>query len=325
MELLRRLPRDRDRVPDARREVGAFGAAHPGLHPMLAVDRPPASPTVDYDLLLRHPDGGTVALAWRGDAGVPWAIEYSDHWAANYVVSVDGQHVSVQQALLTMRFTGWRSDDLMTDLVDWAIIHHELEASPRDTPEPELQAAADTFRAAHGLFTAEATEAWLRSLGLDLTQFSRMIAGAVETRRLAVRVTGGDTAIDAFYAADPSRADRVGYLELRGPGPGGGRGLWARALERLQRGEPVQGTIRQRYAFELPPVLATAAPGQVAGGGAGPDTWVAEVLSRVPAPLDGPTRRAIQDHLFRQWLARRREEATIRWHWVEPPIATLAE
>ncbi|HXI19701.1 MAG TPA: hypothetical protein VNH46_01365, partial [Gemmatimonadales bacterium] len=63
----------------------------------------------------------------------------------------------------------------------------------------------------------------------------------------------------------------------------------------------------------------------VAGGGVGPDTWVAEVLSRVPTPLDAPTRRAIQDHLFHQWLARRRKEATIRWHWVEPPIATLAE
>jgi putative peptide maturation system protein len=295
------------------------------------VDRPPATHEVEYDLLLQHPAGGTVALAYREDRGVPWAVDYSDHWAANYVVSVDGEHLSVQQALLMMRLAGWRSDDLMTDLVDWAIIHRELDAGPRDATEAELQECADNFRAAHGLFTAEATETWLRSLGLDLQQFARMIAGAVETRRLAEQVTGGSAAIEGFFSAEPGRADRLGYLEVRGPDAGhgdlagqeSGGGLWERTVASLTRGDAVEGVIRQRFVFELGPELAAARPGQIVRGGAGRDSWVAEVLARVPSPLDRATRRAIQDHLFRQWLVRRRAEAKVQWHWVEPPLATL--
>jgi putative peptide maturation system protein len=329
VELLRQLPRTRLAVPEAKQRAGAFRADHPDIQATLVVDRPPATREVEYDLLLQHPAGGTVALAYREDRGVPWAVDYSDHWAANYVVSVDGEHLSVQQALLMMRLAGWRSDDLMTDLVDWAIIHRELDAGPRDASEAELQECADTFRAAHGLFTAEATDTWLRSLGLDLQQFSRMVAGAVETRRLAEEVTGGIGAIEGFYSVEPGRADRLSYLEVSGPGNGNltgletGSGLWERAVASVTRGDALEGVLRQRFAFELGPELAAAGPGQIVQGGSGRDAWVAEVLTRIPSPLDRATRRAIRDHLFRQWLARRRAEAQIQWHWVEPPLATL--
>ena len=331
VELLRQLPRARLAVPEAKRRTGAFRADHPDLQATLVVDRPPATHEVEYDLLLQHPEGGTVALTYREDRGVPWAVDYSDHWAANYVVSVDGEHLSVQQALLMMRFAGWRSDDLMTDLVDWAIIHRELDAGRREVTEAELQECADTFRAAHGLFSAEATESWLRSLGLDLRQFSRMVAGAVETRRLAEEVTGGAVAVEGFYAMEPGRADRVSYFEVRGPhagngdlaGPARDGGLWQRTVAGVTRGDAVEGVLRQRFAFELGPELAAACSGEIVRGGSGRDAWVAQVLARVPAPLDAAARRAIRDHLFRQWLARRRTEAQIQWHWVEPPLATV--
>jgi putative peptide maturation system protein len=331
VELLRQLPRTRGAVPEARRRAGAFGQDHPELQSTLVVDRPPATHDVEYDLLFQHPAGGTVALTYREDRGVPWAVDYSDHWAANYVVSVDGEHLSVQQALLLMRFTGWRSDDLMTDLVDWAIIHRELDLRSWETTEAELQECADNFRAARGLFTAEAMEAWMRSVGLDAREFARMVAGAVETRRLAEEVTGGHAAIESFYAAAPDRADRLSYLEVRradaepggaGELAGGGR-LWERTMAGLRRGDAMEGVLRQRFAFTLPPALASAPAGRIVQGGSGRDAWVAEVLSRVPSQLDAATRRTIRDHLFHQWLERRRAEAKIEWHWVEPPLSTL--
>jgi hypothetical protein len=44
--------------------------------------------------------------------------------------------------------------------------------------------------------------------------------------------------------------------------------------------------------------------------------WVAEVLNRRPAQFDAPTRAAVRDLLFGEWLAVRRAEATVRWHWM---------
>ena len=39
------------------------------------------------------------------------------------------------------------------------------------------------------------------------------------------------------------------------------------------------------------------------------------VLSFALASLDQPTRRAIQETLFAEWLAERRRAATIEWCW----------
>src|SRR5262245_32273598 len=97
---LRDLPPGRGEVAASRSRLEAFRAAHPGLRVDLLVDQPPGSPRVDYDLLLGGPDGSTVALNWRPDRGLPWVVDYADHWAANFVVSVNRKDVTVQQALL---------------------------------------------------------------------------------------------------------------------------------------------------------------------------------------------------------------------------------
>src|SRR5687767_453939 len=97
VSFLQELPRRREEVTDARARLEEFRQAHPGLRADLLVDQPPASPRADYDLLLGHPQGGTVALNWRADEGVPWAVDYADHWAANYVVTVNEKCVTVQE------------------------------------------------------------------------------------------------------------------------------------------------------------------------------------------------------------------------------------
>src|SRR5262249_28545584 len=93
---LRDLPRQREAVPGAPDGRSASLAPPPGLRAALLVDPPPASPRVDYDLLFGAPEGGTVSLNWRADGGVPWVVEYADHWAANHVVTVNDHPVTVQ-------------------------------------------------------------------------------------------------------------------------------------------------------------------------------------------------------------------------------------
>jgi hypothetical protein len=70
-------------------------------------------------------------------------------------------------------------------------------------------------------------------------------------------------------------------------------------------------------AHEVPAEVAAAEPGTVVGPViAEPGCQLWEVLDRRPAVLDPPTRAVIQARLFRDWLAQRRAEAKVRWHWM---------
>ena len=49
---------------------------------------------------------------------------------------------------------------------------------------------------------------------------------------------------------------------------------------------------------------------------------IVRVLSKTPARLDGPTRTAVQDALFEEWLEQRRSNAAIEWYWGPADDAT---
>ena len=85
--------------PPAYEKLKAYREAHSNLRADLLIDRPPCSHRMDYDLFLGLPDASTLALSWRPDAGIPWNVEYADHWSANFVVTVNGWHTTIQQAM----------------------------------------------------------------------------------------------------------------------------------------------------------------------------------------------------------------------------------
>ena len=77
------------------------------------------------------------------------------------------------------------------------------------------------------------------------------------------------------------------------------------------------GQLETMYACDFPPTLSSAAAGTIIGPEAEPGGyWVGQVLARRAARLDRATRTNIEDILFRDWLAERRKEAAIRWHWM---------
>jgi putative peptide maturation system protein len=326
VSLLRELPRGREEVPEARARLERFREAHPGIRADLLVDQPPASVRVDYDLLLGHPDGGTAALSWRADEGVPWSVQYADHWAANYVLTVNAQMLTIQQALLFLKLAGHRSPDLMTELVDQQVITQAIQEDPPPVSEAELQAAADEFRLASGLSSAEATRRWLEETRLSVARFQELLRGAVQARKLKERVTADR--VEPYFEAHPERFDLVRFFRAEAPTEAVASRLATEAREqgltaatRVEaagiEGRDLEAVLTSRRAHELPPVLATARPGEVVGPVAeGARHWVAELLDREPAQLDATIRAAIQDRLFREWLADQREQATVRWHWL---------
>ena len=133
--LLRELPRDRRETGAARATFQQFRDAHPGVRADLVIDRKPGAETVDYDILLGAPEGGTVVVSWQPDDGVPWTAQQADHWAANYVLTVNGRHTEIQSALLYLKSVlskpvHNRKLDPMEELINGALILEAIEAAP---------------------------------------------------------------------------------------------------------------------------------------------------------------------------------------------------
>jgi putative peptide maturation system protein len=253
-------------------------------------------------------------------------VEYADHWAANYVVSVNDYHVSIQEALMALKLTGRRHPDLMAELVGDALMWQALEEDAPLVSEVELQQAADDFRSANGLCSAEATHRWLEEMQLSMAQFQRLLQGGLLTRKLKERVTEGG--VQPYFAAHREQFDIVHCFRADAATETGARrlaeaartdGLLAatQAQVAAAEGQDLQGSLMARHRHELPAALAAAAPGAVVGPVAeGQRYWVAQVLGQQPAQLDAQTRTAIRVQLFQAWLAEQRQRATVRWHWM---------
>ncbi|MEV7009123.1 TIGR04500 family putative peptide maturation system protein [Streptosporangium sp. NPDC051022] len=322
VRLLRGLPRRRAHVEEARRAAAAWAEERPGLRAQLVVDERPGTQVVDFDLLVEDPEGGTVALTAQAEDGVPWLIDHSTHWAAGQLVSVDEVHLSVAQALTMIRSLSRRDMTPHDEIVDQCLILNEIQHDTEPVDDEDLQAAADEFRRGRGLHDRAATLAWLAEMGMTLPQFETYIGGIARRRGFRRRKEAELGA--ARLEADPRTFDRVRAIWVTGPESAlAGRtgdlarihdgGLMAPAADGEDEGET---TIAERLAFELPEPLRDAPPGTVVGPVPHGGTFLTGVvLSRTAARRDERTLAAAGRMAFSEWLAGRRAQASIEWHW----------
>lgn len=326
LDLLRGLPRDRQQVHAARQRVDEWAARLPEAEVALVVDQQPGSARVDYDLLLNDPGGGTVGLTWRADAGEPWLVCHADHWAANGVVTVNGNTATVQQAMMTLRLAGMTSPSLMTMLVDHQIVMEFVEREHIAADAADVQAASDAFRRAMGLHSRDETLRWLAEFGLTPARFEQMVESTVKSLTVRERVVAGRA--ETYFHDHRDSFDRVLLVRASAPTEAVACRLRDRAAgmdlmsaakatlcEHPQSGIDVAMTTC--HAGELPGPIASATTGAVAGPLADGDRWyVAQIVHRHPACLDEGTRQAVDEVLFEAWLAEQRANATVEWHWM---------
>ena len=323
--LLHDLPRTRDAIVDARERLNRWRAEHPGVRAELVADQPPGSLFVDYDLILDDPTGGTLAVTWRPDDGVPWLVNYAEHWASNLVASIDGEGITVQDAFRALHLAGDANPDLLELLVEQQLVVRAVEREQL-APEPiELQAAADDFRRAHGLHSASAMHDWLQSPRLTLERFQRILTVTLQARKLRQRIAS--ERIDEYFARHRADFDRLQFVEVRTARAESARQLTSlaattslmSALECVVAepdGHDVRAELRSQFARDVSPVLRSAGPGQVMGPEwATPDHVLVQLLTLQPAQLDQRS-AAIEELVYREWLAEQRAAAAVEWHWV---------
>ena len=321
VDVLASLPRQRGARDAAVATARAAFAAYPSLSPRIIVDQPPGCPQVEYDVLLQRPEGGSVSLSWRPDASLPWALVHSDHWAANYVLTVGTQDVPVQDALLFLRMQGERHPDLMQDMLDGQLVIEALAADPPPVSDAEMQQEADMFRRARGLLTAEATQRWLRDSAVDEAGFRDFLLFRIRERKFFAALAAATQDADLVQFA--GQLERIDVLWVHGPDD-----IVRRVLA---RGEPLVTVVADALAqpndgieFERLTVFACDAPAEFAaaasGAVIGPMAWgerrgVAQVLRRAPAVADAATVRRMHALRRRAWLDARRAEVDVYWHW----------
>ena len=330
VELLRALPRDRGEVTTSKARFEDLRRAHPATSARLAVDRRPGWPSVEYDVLLEHPGGGTVGVTWRPDDGTPWIVEYAEHWAANLVVTVGDDYekgVSLQEALLVLKLAADPPLDLMERIVEEKLVALCLDEDPPEVSAGELQQAADAYRAAHGLTEPGSVRRQLDEWGIPLERFEQMLRHALQRRKLRERVAAGQ--VEAYFEAHAGELERlrvvVARASARGPldrllsGAAGGGVLAALAAEAGDAALDGLGVeVGARFVSDLPGAfLAQTPPRGLVAPFAVKEGWCAgEVLARVPAALDAATRAEIERRLFRGFLKAKRDTADVRWRWL---------
>jgi putative peptide maturation system protein len=323
---LRTLPRRRGDDADARALMADWCAAHPGVDADLAIDQPPGSTRIDFDLLVEHPDGGTIALTWRPDDGLPWEVCYADHHAADSVLSVNGHNVTIQQAMRTLRMAADTDRLVATGLVDQALMLQIVEADKAPVTPSELQAASDRFRRQAGLLTADAMTRWLGELGMTQAQFEALLETTVKIRRLRHRVTSDG--IEPYFQAHRRDYDRIRYFDMSAgasetaerlaTNAGQGAGLLGACQNLLARcpSLDIRADLNSGFAATVAEPLRAAAPGSVVGPYRNGERFhIAQVIGRSEAVLDGETAAIIRETLYQEWLAGQRENAMIVWHW----------
>lgn len=337
IELLRALPRSPGDTANARALLQKFAAAHPAASPEFLIDLAPGAEHADFDIYLEHPAGGTVGVTFREDAGRPWYVDYSEHWAANYVLHVGSMHVTVQEAMFAIQYLCESDPHLIESLVRDTLVGESVVSDPEvwaghalDVSTDEVQEAADSFRHAHHLESAADTHAWLEQMGWSTHRFHSVLESGVRLRKMEEHLVAGriESHFDAHRAdfdvvhvfqAECDSADAAAVL-ARVASEVGLMPATQRLVSEPAGGPPrgpIIGALTVVRAYTLDAALRAAAPDAVVGPSeVGGRHVVAQVLRREPATvLDAATRRDVRERLVQDWVAVRMREVPIRWNW----------
>jgi putative peptide maturation system protein len=323
--LLRELPRHRHAERAARSRFEQFKAAHVGLPCRLLVHTKPGSENLDFDILLTIQEAGSVTLSWHPDEGVPWIALVADHWAANYVLTVNGASTSIQSALLYLSARLQRRPDLMRDLIDRSLIFAAIGDTPPRIAEAELEAAVDAFRRGQGLFSGDAMQRWLDEMQLTMETLEELVAQSLQLEKFKDATVAAQ--VHPYFTAHRRNFDHLTVVRLEGmtrPSAERVAKSWRRLktcpIFTARRGRSLDapnGRIDTLFACDLPSEFVGKPIGSVIGPVSSSGSFSVGQITRVEgARFDKATRRRIRSLLFEAWLADQRSKAAIRWHWI---------
>ena len=248
-------------------------------------------------------------------------------------LEVNGEEITLYDVLLRAKESG--KLDFIQEAINAAIIRQEAASRGIEVSDEELQSAADGFRAAHDLYDAAATDAWLAARRLTFEDWESLIEDKVLKRRLREVIATDKIeqhfAVNklAFDAAEISRLvvrDEDVARELRAQITEDGTDFHSLArsfsidASTSLAGGYVGKLKRPDMEAAMESAVFGAQPGKVVGPFKLEDGWhliKIEALHR--AELDQALRETIGDQVFAEWFEERLQRAKIKM-----PVLELA-
>ncbi|MGN5237722.1 TIGR04500 family putative peptide maturation system protein [Rhodococcus sp. SJ-3] len=288
-------------------------------------------------LLITDTEGNVTTVSWSPPSTVPWPLRGARRAGESTLLSVDGETLTVGDAILHLDGM-WDRPDLLTGLIDACVIRIELEEDPVELTDAQMQEALDAFRRARGLLTRDATEAWMAQNHLSPNMFERTVRHEAELAILRRRVVG-DRAC-AWLREHGETLDRARITRAVFPSRAEAREFAARVADvdsfdaddaiRYFAGElglaVADGRGQAEFCDvkrsdlhgELANSVFAAAPGTVIAAETGDgECEVVQVLAVYRSRLDATALHIVERRLFGEWLAERRRAARVEWFWGE--------
>jgi len=321
------------RPAEAKTRFRLLKKRHPEIEMDLLWEEEAYDQSIHYDALLRSSREGTVTLSFCADHALPWPMRGVHRWSETDLVRVNNTTLKVEQAIACLDFI-WDEARIINRLLNVCLIQEVLDKDPIDLSDTELQLAMDGFRRAHKLYKPEDTYLWMEQHGMTQEQLEHCVADEAIVAKLRDRITA-DRVEDYFaeHRADFNTAfiAQVQFSDAESA---------HRTYEQVQSGEvdfyeaaqcrflsagecsghPPSDIFAVVQRGQVPTELGAAVFAAASGEVMGPIRTeagyaIVRVLSVTPARLDERTRNAIKKMLFEEWLAERRQTATIEWYW----------
>jgi putative peptide maturation system protein len=330
LEYLWALSRDEVRPEDALRRLRGLREVYAECGVELLWEEDAYSKTIHYDVLL-HVDGeGSVSLSVCPQGETPWPLRGVQRHRERDLVRVNRETVDVMSALAVIDIMRDKTQ-VMAHLVSQCLIRGAVRDRALDVSDGEVEPVVDRFRRRRGLYGIEQTHEWLAQRGMTPEDLYRLLAG--EAARIKLREEIAEGRIEEYFASHEREFDTARFARLRVRGEqeagrlydklsAGVLDFFATAqrqfLEAVQPGTSELFVVARRE--QMPPaysdVIFRAEAGELLGPFQNGDEYdILRVLQISRARIDEGTREAVKDRLFREWLERERQKATVEWFW----------
>ncbi len=321
--ILRRATPDSAGEAWLRERLDSLRRTEPATRFTLLVDREAYDNRLSFDVLIREPAGRTVSVSITDD-GLPWPLRGVARATEFDLLRVNTVTMPIQEAFSSIDAM-FDDRHILRSLIDACLLGEAIDAEGIEIHPGELQSAADSFRAARGLFSAESTNHWLRERSLSPEQFGQLVEQQAKISALRSIIVGdrvdavsagaacgtAPTFLQVSWVQVPAGADRAdsdaAQVLARDP---------LLAIVTARREQRRAGLERWRSA-DVPErfsAVLDAPVGTVVRATDGPPALAVVVDRDEPQDAEA-ARERLARRVFDEWLAERRRSADIQWFW----------
>jgi len=253
--------------------------------------------------------------------------------SAHIALEVNGEEVGLADVLRLAKLRG--EIQFLLDAIDAALVEQAARERGLEATDDELQQAADDFRIAHELHTAEATERWLEEKRLTFEVWEALLERDLIRQKLREALTASK--VEQYFVENRLAFDSASISHLVVHDEGVARELRAQiveegadfhALARLYStdeatrlaGGYVGPVKRTEMEASVEASVFGAQPGKIIGPIKTDEGWqIVKLESLHPATLDDALRETLKSELFDEWLNERRRKARINIPLLEEP------